>query len=184
MDCNLPNSSVHGILQARILQWVAISFPRGSSWPRNWTQVSCTAGRLWVWTNSVLEIVKDRGSWRTAVHGVPRSQTGLSDWTTTTNEKAEAKEWCNLKSHCWDTRETPWRSCCLLLHGWHFRHVAASVSPISGFPDFHMNSCSFALISLNFVSSVSWFISPPMWRGQKWHGPHKELVARSPRSAG
>ena len=35
LDCNLPDSSVHGILQARILKWVAISFSRGSSWPRN-----------------------------------------------------------------------------------------------------------------------------------------------------
>ena len=40
MDCSPPGSSVHGILQARILEWVAISFSRGSSWPRDWTQVS------------------------------------------------------------------------------------------------------------------------------------------------
>ena len=40
MDYSLPGSSVHGILQARILEWVAISFSRGSSWPRNGTQVS------------------------------------------------------------------------------------------------------------------------------------------------
>ena len=40
MVCSPPGSSVHGILQARILQWVAISFSRGSSWPRDWTQVS------------------------------------------------------------------------------------------------------------------------------------------------
>ena len=39
-------SSVHGILQARILEWVAISFSRGSSWPRDGTQLSNTAGRL------------------------------------------------------------------------------------------------------------------------------------------
>ena len=39
-------SSVHGILQARILEWVAISFSRESSWPRNQTQVSCIAGRF------------------------------------------------------------------------------------------------------------------------------------------
>ena len=35
MDCNLPGSSVHGIFQARILEWVAISFSRGSSWLRD-----------------------------------------------------------------------------------------------------------------------------------------------------
>ena len=37
MDCNPPGSSVHGILQARILEWVAIPFSRGSSWPRDHT---------------------------------------------------------------------------------------------------------------------------------------------------
>ena len=49
MDGNPPVSSVHGILQARILEWVATSYSRRSSWPRDWTQVSCvscTAGRF------------------------------------------------------------------------------------------------------------------------------------------
>ena len=46
MDCSPPGSSVHGIFQARILEWVAIAFPRGSSWPRGWTRVSCIAGRF------------------------------------------------------------------------------------------------------------------------------------------
>ena len=46
MDCTLPGSSVHGISQARILQWVAIPFSRGSSGPRDQTQVSHTAGRF------------------------------------------------------------------------------------------------------------------------------------------
>ena len=41
MDCSPPDSSVYGILQARILEWVAISYSRGSSWPRDWTGVSC-----------------------------------------------------------------------------------------------------------------------------------------------
>ena len=41
MDCSPPVSSVPGILQARILEWVAISFSRGSSWSRDQTQVSC-----------------------------------------------------------------------------------------------------------------------------------------------
>ena len=46
MDCRPPGSSVHGIFQARILDWAAISFSRGPSWPRNQTHVSCTAGRF------------------------------------------------------------------------------------------------------------------------------------------
>ena len=46
----LPGFSVHGILQARILEWVAISFSRGSSQVRDWTQVSCLAGTFFtVW---------------------------------------------------------------------------------------------------------------------------------------
>ena len=44
MDCSPPVCSVHGILQARTLGWVAISFSRGSSRPRDQTQVSCIAG--------------------------------------------------------------------------------------------------------------------------------------------
>ena len=46
MDCSLPGFSVHGILQARTLEWVAVYFSRGFSKPRDWTQVSCLAGRL------------------------------------------------------------------------------------------------------------------------------------------
>ena len=46
MDCSLPGSSVHGTLQARILEWVAIPSSRGSSQPMNQTQVSHTAGRF------------------------------------------------------------------------------------------------------------------------------------------
>ena len=50
MDSNLPGSSVHGIFQARVLEGVAISFSRGSSQPRDWTQVSCIAGRCFtIW---------------------------------------------------------------------------------------------------------------------------------------
>ena len=39
MDCSLPGSSVHGNLQARVLEWVAMPSSRGSSWPRDWTHV-------------------------------------------------------------------------------------------------------------------------------------------------
>ena len=46
MDCSPPGSSVHEIFQARIQEWVAISFSRGSSQPRDRTWVSCTAGRF------------------------------------------------------------------------------------------------------------------------------------------
>ena len=41
MDCSPPGYSIHGISQARILERVAISFSKGSSWPRDWTFISC-----------------------------------------------------------------------------------------------------------------------------------------------
>ena len=46
MDCNLPGSSIYVILQARILEWAAISFSRGCSQPRDQTRVSHIAGRF------------------------------------------------------------------------------------------------------------------------------------------
>ena len=50
MGCSLPGSSVHGIPQGRILEWVAILFSRGSSWLRDWIWVSRIAGRFFtVW---------------------------------------------------------------------------------------------------------------------------------------
>ena len=50
MDCSPPDSSVQGILQAGILEWIAISFSRGLSQPREWTQVPYIAGRFFtIW---------------------------------------------------------------------------------------------------------------------------------------
>ena len=48
LDCSAPGFSVHGILQARILQWVAISFSRGFFWLRDRTHVSCIADRFFI----------------------------------------------------------------------------------------------------------------------------------------
>ena len=58
MDCSLPHSSIHGIFQARVLEWIAISI---SSQPRDWTQVSRIVSRcftIWV-TGEVLLSAKD-----------------------------------------------------------------------------------------------------------------------------
>ena len=48
MDCSLPSSFLHGILQGRVMEWVAISFSRGSSQPRDQTQVSHIPGRCFI----------------------------------------------------------------------------------------------------------------------------------------
>ena len=60
MDCSLPGSSVHGILQTRILEWVAMPSSRGSSTPRDQT---------WV------ENPRDGGAWWAPIYGVAQSRT-------------------------------------------------------------------------------------------------------------
>ena len=57
MDYIPPGSSVHGILQTRLLEWFAIPFSRETSQPRDWTQVSCIAGEfytIWVTLENIL----------------------------------------------------------------------------------------------------------------------------------
>ena len=57
-DCSSPGSFVHGIFQARTLEWIAIPFSRGSSQPRDWTRVSCIAGGLftnWATGESIMQ---------------------------------------------------------------------------------------------------------------------------------
>ena len=64
VDCSLPGSSIHGTLQARILQWVAISFSRGSSRPRDRTPVSRTAGRRFtLWAMMVVPLNQAFNNW-------------------------------------------------------------------------------------------------------------------------
>ena len=68
MDCSLPGSSVHGISQARVLEWVVISFSRGSSQPRDQTWVSCIAGGFftdWATGKCLIDLCHYASSWRT-----------------------------------------------------------------------------------------------------------------------
>ena len=63
LNCRPPGSSVPETLQARILEWAAIPFSRGSSWPRDQTQVSCIAGRFFtIWaTKEALGLIPGLG---------------------------------------------------------------------------------------------------------------------------
>ena len=76
MDFSPPGSSVHGILQARILEWVAISYSRGSSRPRDRTQISCsscTEGRLFpAEVDALIRIIYNSLGIRTQLPLVPR----------------------------------------------------------------------------------------------------------------
>ena len=71
VDSSSPVSSVHGILQARMLEWVAILFSRVSSWPRGQTRVSCIAGRFftsWATREALLTL------WKCAITQVTQSE--------------------------------------------------------------------------------------------------------------
>ena len=64
MDYSPPSSSLHGILQARTLEWVAVPASRGSSWPKKWMCNSCIAGRLFTaWAMSVAYICTYIAHW-------------------------------------------------------------------------------------------------------------------------
>ena len=66
MDCSLPGSSAYGIFQAIVLEWIAISFSRGSSPPRDWTRVSHIVGRCFtVWATR--EVLINLMTWTTAL---------------------------------------------------------------------------------------------------------------------
>ena len=56
MDYSPPGSSVHRILQARILEWVAVSYSRGSSQPKDQTRVSCIVSRLYYLSHQKVQV--------------------------------------------------------------------------------------------------------------------------------
>ena len=104
VDCSLLGSSVHVISQARTLEWVALSFSRGSSWHRGQTQVSHIAGRFFSCLShqgspilhmvvyicgvgnsnplqySCLENSMNRGDWQAAVCGITKRRAGMTEW--------------------------------------------------------------------------------------------------------
>ena len=108
MDCSLPGSTIHGIFQARILEWVAIPFSRRSSQPRDWTQVSHIVGRrftVWATRDSVLKS-KDI-TLLTQVHIVKAivfSTGHIQMW------ELDGKEGCMPSNWCFWTGEDSWES--------------------------------------------------------------------------
>ena len=84
MDCKPPGSPVHGILQARILEWIVISFSRGSSQLRDQTWVSCFAGKSfckWVCTHTHTHTHTSPHSWASLPSPIPFLWIITEDWT-------------------------------------------------------------------------------------------------------
>ena len=78
MDCSPPCSSVHGIIQERVLEWVAIPFSRRSSRSRDWTLVSCFAGRFF----TIWDTRKALDRQFSSVQSLSRVRLFVTPWTT------------------------------------------------------------------------------------------------------
>ena len=115
MVCSLPGSSVHEIVQARMLEWVAIPFSRVSSRPRDRTRVSYIAGDPGLIPGLgrspgvgngnplqyfSLENFMDRGAWQATVHGVAQSWRQLSDRYFHSPWKNWCLRACSVVSEC------------------------------------------------------------------------------------
>ena len=90
MDCRPPASSIHGISQARVLEWVAFSFSRGSSQPRDQTQVSCNAGiHFTVWATR-----ETPGSYKSSNNGNRSSSlTSSHSWSKSPEDYLQSFQW-------------------------------------------------------------------------------------------
>ena len=125
-DSSLPGSSVHGIYQVRILEWVAISFSGVSSWPRNQIQVSCIGS--WILYLSYLGSLKakviqlcptlcdpmDWGLRDSSVHGILPAR--ILEWVAITfsgglpNPRIEPRSpTLQMVIYIWPTSETLWK---------------------------------------------------------------------------
>ena len=111
MDFSLPGSSVHGLSQARILEWVAIPFSRGSSQPRGGTRVFCIEGRFFtIWVKETQISCMNTYKWnleRWYVWTSSQGSSGVADRPQTCGHRRERKGWGKLKSiyyHVWNSQ--------------------------------------------------------------------------------
>ena len=129
MDCSLPGFFVHGILQARILEWVVISFSRGSSWPRDRTQVLRITGRLYhlsyqgIPVTEIISCLCCRASKEVSViQDVLQFTNGswedilITLWFTLQVLQIQLK--CVLSSHLGDLTQNQWQPWAYLLPSW------------------------------------------------------------------
>ena len=101
VDCSLPGSSIHGIFQARVLEWVAISFSRGSSRAQNGTWVSCIADRcftLWATREASLDVTNFRRdlSLGQGLGNLSRRAARLRTWQAVKKKKRKLLKVCDI----------------------------------------------------------------------------------------
>ena len=151
MDRSLPGSSVHGILQARILEWVTIPFFRGSSWIRDQTRVSCIAGRFFTfWAIQLL--VRASLSYEIKCYLGFRIQ--IKHWTVNVEENDHGDSVSSVQSlsHVW-LFATPWIAVCQgSLSITNSRSPPKPMSIVSMIPSNHLLCCPLLLLPWIFPS--------------------------------
>ena len=100
MDCSPPGSTIHGILQGRILEWVAMPSSRGSSRPRDWTLVSCIADRFFT-AKRLGKLLRSFSVWNAWF------EVAFQPKLSTLHEVMCVRVFSALSLHCWTRR--PWR---------------------------------------------------------------------------
>ena len=127
MDCRPPGSSVHGVSQARIPEQVVIFFSRGSSWPRDWTHVSCTAGRFFTtrFLGSPVTPIRTTDNTQKDCIKFPLTEASLrySSPIIKENVKKQKKRW-----EFWLHAQNPLYRCCLCMGRVHFSSVQSVMS--------------------------------------------------------
>ena len=185
VDCSLPSPSVHGIPQARILEWVAISFSRGSSRPRDWTWVSHIAGRRFtLWTTREAKKKTKRkkpimgNKWFSSVQSLSRVRLFATPWITANQASLSITNSQGVHSNSHPPSQ------------WCHPAISSSVIPFSSCPQSLSASESFPMSQLfswggqsTGSSAVASFLpkntqgwSPLEWTGWiflQWLGSHK-----------
>ena len=154
MDCSPPGCSVHGIFQARILEWVVIPFSRGSSWPRDRTQVSYIAGGFFtIWATREDYQITARISIQVSL--VSRGQS--SRWNGFVGVQSlghvwlwDCQGWQHARFPCPSPSPGAWSNSCPL-SWWHHPTISSSVIPFASCIQSFPTSGSF-LMSWPFVS--------------------------------
>ena len=134
MDCSPPDSSVQEIFQARILEWVAISFSRGPSQPRDQTRVSCTVGRFyadWATRDAQKHVPPNAGPepktlrLRVTCSTDWDSRALLFVWNAQIGKSIEAKHGCQRLgvTAYWAEFPSDWRKCLGTRQRWQLHNI-------------------------------------------------------------